>query len=218
MRQLETVQRGSRGETVRILQARLGVQQSSVFGPTTEQVVREFQRQHGLTADGVAGPVTWAALLSVRHQALRLARKEIGVREEPPGSNRGPKIDAWNRLAGVPVGSFWCMSFVHAKVREAADELDVRSPMPVTASCSALYAWAERHGKLVSTPQPGDIFLVRGGVGGRTHQHTGFVAGPASANRFPTIEGNSNGGGSRNGIEVAARPSRSAIGCDFVRL
>lgn len=32
------------------------------FGPTTEAVLREFQRKHGLTSDGVAGPSTWAVV------------------------------------------------------------------------------------------------------------------------------------------------------------
>ncbi len=34
------------------------------FGPETESAVKRFQREHGLTDDGVVGPVTWAALTS----------------------------------------------------------------------------------------------------------------------------------------------------------
>jgi peptidoglycan hydrolase-like protein with peptidoglycan-binding domain len=34
------------------------------YGPLTEQAVRRFQATHGLTVDGVAGPVTLAALTS----------------------------------------------------------------------------------------------------------------------------------------------------------
>jgi peptidoglycan hydrolase-like protein with peptidoglycan-binding domain len=58
---------GSRGPAVRALQqqlnqhgARLTVDGS--FGPNTERAVRAFQQRHGLTADGVVGPRTSAAL------------------------------------------------------------------------------------------------------------------------------------------------------------
>jgi hypothetical protein len=33
------------------------------FGERTEQVVRRFQREHGLSDDGVVGPATWEALI-----------------------------------------------------------------------------------------------------------------------------------------------------------
>lgn len=33
-----------------------------IYGPGTKQVVTEFQKRSGLTADGVVGPLTWAAL------------------------------------------------------------------------------------------------------------------------------------------------------------
>lgn len=34
------------------------------FGPDTESALRQFQEEHGLTADGICGPLTWAALES----------------------------------------------------------------------------------------------------------------------------------------------------------
>ncbi len=33
-----------------------------LFGPMTQEAVRDFQGAHGLTVDGVIGPQTWAAL------------------------------------------------------------------------------------------------------------------------------------------------------------
>ena len=49
-------------DTVRALQQRLGVSADGVYGPKTRAAVKRFQRAHGLTADGVAGPQTLAAL------------------------------------------------------------------------------------------------------------------------------------------------------------
>ena len=54
---------GSRGETVRAVQAKLGITADGVFGPGTERTVREWQAKNGLTADGIVGPKTLARLL-----------------------------------------------------------------------------------------------------------------------------------------------------------
>ena len=35
------------------------------FGPSTENFVKWFQASHGLTADGIVGPHTWATLDSI---------------------------------------------------------------------------------------------------------------------------------------------------------
>ncbi len=58
---------GSRGEDVRRLQTALvqrgyALSVDGDFGAKTEGAVRDFQRNHGLNADGIVGPQTWAAL------------------------------------------------------------------------------------------------------------------------------------------------------------
>jgi peptidoglycan hydrolase-like protein with peptidoglycan-binding domain len=49
-------------DTVRALQQKLGVSADGVYGPKTRAAVKRFQRRNGLTPDGVAGPRTLAAL------------------------------------------------------------------------------------------------------------------------------------------------------------
>ena len=64
------LRRGSQGESVRDLQRRLGALDfdglgdgEGLFGATTEEAVRSFQRDRGLRCDGVCGQQTWSALV-----------------------------------------------------------------------------------------------------------------------------------------------------------
>lgn len=54
---------GCQGDDVRELQRLLRhVAVDGIFGPVTDEVLRQFQREARLTADGICGPKTWAAL------------------------------------------------------------------------------------------------------------------------------------------------------------
>ncbi|CCE00062.1 N-acetylmuramoyl-L-alanine amidase [Bradyrhizobium sp. STM 3809] len=58
-----TLRRGARGDLVRQLQNDLRIEKiDGIFGAGTEAALREFQRQHNMVPDGIAGPKTWAAL------------------------------------------------------------------------------------------------------------------------------------------------------------
>ncbi|MGJ5178213.1 peptidoglycan recognition protein family protein [Bradyrhizobium oligotrophicum] len=57
-----TLRRGARGDLVRQLQSDLKIDVDGIFGAGTEAALREFQRQHDMVPDGIAGPKTWAAL------------------------------------------------------------------------------------------------------------------------------------------------------------
>ena len=57
------IQRGSKGKAVKILQIILGdLEVDGSFGPATQAATLDFQRKHGLGADGIVGPKTWRAL------------------------------------------------------------------------------------------------------------------------------------------------------------
>jgi putative chitinase len=56
------LKRGSEGEDVKKLQSLLGVDVIGKFGPKTEEAVKSWQSAHGLTADGIVGPGTWAKM------------------------------------------------------------------------------------------------------------------------------------------------------------
>jgi len=52
----------SAGSSVSALQAALGITADGVYGPQTRAAVRRYQRAKGLAVDGIAGPVTLASL------------------------------------------------------------------------------------------------------------------------------------------------------------
>jgi peptidoglycan hydrolase-like protein with peptidoglycan-binding domain len=66
---LPTLKKGSRGDAVKGLQNALNARSSQgvgavdgIFGPATENAVKQFQRDVGLVEDGIAGPATWEEL------------------------------------------------------------------------------------------------------------------------------------------------------------
>jgi putative chitinase len=59
----ETLRRGSKGDAVKRMQAKLGLTADGDFGPGTEAALKKWQAANGLTADGVVGPKTLAKLL-----------------------------------------------------------------------------------------------------------------------------------------------------------
>lgn len=64
-----TIQKGSQGASVKLLQERLNAKGFHVtvdgdFGPGTETAVEQFQAANNLTADGIVGSMTWTLLMS----------------------------------------------------------------------------------------------------------------------------------------------------------
>ena len=53
---------GSKGEDVKKLQEKLGTAADGDFGPGTEKLVKEWQTENGLTADGLVGDGTWTKM------------------------------------------------------------------------------------------------------------------------------------------------------------
>lgn len=149
----------------------------------TPDEIREFQRAHvdpdgiRLNPDGIVGPKTqWALDLfscSPRRRAIvARAQGAIGVTEDPPGSNRGHRIDEWLQRAGVSTGEPWCAAF-------ASWCID-------TVAIGGALALGD-HFPHAITPMPGDVmFFPTGGGKG----HCGIVIG-LGPHEVMTIEGNS---------------------------
>jgi hypothetical protein len=98
--------------------------------------------------------------------ALDFARRNIGVCEDPIGSNRGPEIDAWARELGSPPGSYWCALSV-GKARKAGG---LWIPSHDAGSCNEWVYEATRAGLIRNVPEPGAAVVYTNGTmvsGGR---------------------------------------------------
>jgi putative chitinase len=58
------LKKGDNNENVKLMQQKLGIEPAVTnFGPKTEAAVKAWQAAHGLVADGIVGPATWAKIM-----------------------------------------------------------------------------------------------------------------------------------------------------------
>jgi hypothetical protein len=188
----------------------------SVLGP---QPARLQPATGGTTFAGAlqgtpaAAPAAAAASLGATgtsggQAVLNAVRNEVGVAEEPPGSNDGPRIAQYRQAtAGSGVGP-WCAYFVSWAAREAGVPLgDAGQGF---GRVDDVWAWAERSGKAIpaaagAQPQPGDLIVW--------DEHIGVVESVGADGTIGTVEGNSSDSVARR---TYASDGGGAIG--YVRL
>ena len=66
---------GSRGEGVKGIQRALHLIDDGIYGMLTKEAVTAFQRENGLTADGIVGPATLAKLLPAASKSILPLKK-----------------------------------------------------------------------------------------------------------------------------------------------
>lgn len=126
-------------------------------------------------------------------RALAAAQAQVGVAEQPPGSNDGPRIAEYrSATAGSGVGP-WCAYFTSWAAAQAGAPLGEAGQG--FGSVGALYGWAQRTGRATPAgpgvqPSPGDL-IVWGG------HHIGIVESVDGDGSIHTIEGNSSNAVSR---------------------
>jgi hypothetical protein len=140
---------------------------------------------------------------------VNLVRREVGVSEQPPGSNDSPRIAQFRQAtAGSGVGP-WCAYFTSWAAREAGVPLGDGGQG--FGRVDDVYAWAQKAGKAIPNtgadvkPQPGDLIVW--------DEHIGVVESVGADGTINTIEGNSSDQVARRSYAPGQRP---AIG--YVRL
>jgi hypothetical protein len=158
--------------------------------PTAPMVAPAFDQ--ALSAAGAPAATASAALVPAAggtpagQAMVNLARAEIGVTEQPPGSNESPRIAQFRQAtAGAPGPGPWCAYFVSWAAREAG--VPIGDAGQGYGRVDDVWAWAERSGKSIPAgsgrPQPGDLIVW--------DEHIGIVESVGADGSIHTIEGNS---------------------------
>jgi len=183
-----------------------------------KEVVKTVQKLLEVSADGVDGPVTWNSILarlstkdavvlrgSVSEKMVNLARSEIGV-SEIDGSNCGPRVDEYKAATWLDPdkGWPWCAAFLCWLIREAIDGEDVAFKRPQTAGAWDFENWARKQvNNGVDLRKPTNEDIKAGDIVIYTFSHIGLAVKDIDSSGYvATIEGNTNGAGSREGGSV----------------
>jgi len=183
------------------------------FGPSTKTAVLDFQSSHldsaghPLVADGLVGPFTrlalanpkmpterfiadgWEAKLTAAPNnealaAVAAAVGEIGTKEDPDGSNRGPRVDMYEGADWL--GSPWCALFVSWAWGRAPRG----SPFGIQASALKMRDWGATHSNLLGADDvllPGDVGIILRAQG---RGHVEMVVGLEIEGKVSLVGGN----------------------------
>ena len=184
-----------------------------------KEAIRAVQRVLGITADGIDGPVTWSTILAelsakdsplnvsgnIPEKMVQLAREEIGV-SEVDGTNCGPRVDQNNASTWLDAskGWPWCAAFICWLVRESIEDEDVKFKRPRTAGAWDFENWAKQQiANNVDLRKPTNEDIKAGDIVVFTFSHIGLAVKDIDSRGYvKTIEGNTNGAGSREGGSV----------------
>src|SRR5215217_381865 len=160
--------------------------------PATPQTATQFSAALQGAAAPAGAPVAGAAALPGAAPAgtpagqaiVNAVRPEVGVAEQPPGSNDSPRIAQYRQAtAGSGVGP-WCAYFVSWAARQAG--VPVGDSGQGFGRVDDVFAWAQKAGKALpagSTPAAGDLIVW--------DEHIGVVESVDADGTIHTIEGNS---------------------------
>jgi hypothetical protein len=136
-------------------------------------------------------------------KTAEIASRDIGIMEDPPGSNRGPRIEEYLAYTGLPPGNAYCASANSLWVHEAAAELGITPQLKKSGSAIHLF---DNNPDLQIAPDAltaEDLPVI--GINtdaDHIHGHAFLIIGMDEKGTFQTVDPNSNPAGAREGIGV----------------
>lgn len=136
--------------------------------------------------------------MTTSRDLIGIAEAEVGVTEQPPGSNTGPRVRAFQAVTELGgTGWPWCAAFIEWCLERAGLPTSWCSP-----STDVMWKRAQKRGLVVAAPSPGCVIIWPG-------VHVGLVVAVHANGTVSTIEGNSG--------DMVARRVRAVGGARFIR-
>jgi len=215
---------GSKGEKVKELQKELNEHFSAKltpdgdFGNYTEKAVKTAEQKLHIPVDGV---ITEGDLNLIKEYKAPVmvpsepspstdsnlaliveAKKWVGVHEQG-GNNKGKEVEIFQKAVdGQSSGEAWCMAFVQYCIKQTEATLGIKSKIYRSEHCLTVWGKSPTTMRLTK-PEVGCVVIWQHGT--TSSGHTGFVTGVDANGNLLTIEGNTNGAGSRDGDGVFSK-------------
>lgn len=147
-----------------------------------------------------------------RNEIVRVARSQIGEKENPKNSNR-TKFGKWYGWDGYA----WCAMFVSWVFDKAGVPLGKINDAKGFRGCQSGYNHWKSTGELTKNPSKGDIVLFTWGGGSADHTGIFLEWTNSSKTKFKTIEGNTSLSNQINGNQVMERIRSTNLVKAFVK-
>jgi len=241
MKITRTLKTGMSGDDIKFLQDSLnsignyGLTITGTFDSSTESVVKAFQKNNGLTSDGIVGQMTRNAIISkltvaskpseskpssITEAILETAQSFVGQKEI--SGNMGFKQPFFLKLMesiGWKKSWAWCSMFCKLVYTEASKKVGL-DPKLITKYISPSVQQTRANFLKAGYPlitnwkqaKPG-AYISWVSASDKTKGHTGIlVEFIENGQKMITIEGNTNSEGSREGDSVAKKTRQAVVG------
>lgn len=144
---------------------------------------------------------------SLPPKIVKIARAEIGTRETG-NTNCGIRVNEYKSATWLPPKESWpwCAAFVDWVVMKAMETDGPYSfKRPQTAGAWALEDWSLDQDESTNTKTDPGSDIKAGDIVIFKFSHVGFAIGTPRDDLLPTVEGNTDGSGSRDGGGVWAK-------------